>query len=129
MSAEAQSLLLLLLGLQVKHLLGDFVLQRGWMLEGKGRYGAPGGLAHAGLHGALTLPVLALLAGLGWALALALALGEAVLHYHIDWGKDRWMRRTEMTVDHTGFWMAMGVDQFLHQLTYVAIILIALLLG
>mgnify|MGYP001494538601 CR=1 FL=1 len=52
------TLLILILLFQVKHLLADFIWQTGWMVRNKGTYGHLGGIAHAGLHGLLTVPVL-----------------------------------------------------------------------
>lgn len=125
MSDPVQWVLLVLLGLQVKHLLADYVLQTPRMLESKGIYGDPGGLAHAAIHGVLTGGVL-LLGGLGGAAAVLLGLAEAVLHYHIDWGKDRVVAWAGLTPEQSGYWAAMGVDQFLHQVTYLALVWSAL---
>ncbi|WP_323766022.1 DUF3307 domain-containing protein [Marinovum sp.] len=125
MSGEAQWLLLLLLGFQAKHLAADYLLQTPFMLSGKGRYGHPGGLLHATIHGGFSAGLLAL-AGLGAGAITALALAETVLHYHLDWGKERWLRRRGLTTAAPQFWMALGVDQFLHQLTYLALAALAL---
>ena len=118
MSAEAQWLLLLLLGFQVKHLAGDYLLQTPFMLSGKGRYGHAGGLVHAGIHGALSFGLLAL-TGVGAGVLAGLALAETVLHYHLDWAKERWLRRQALTTADPRFWLALGLDQFLHHLTYL----------
>ena len=129
---EPLALLAVLAGLQVKHLLFDFVFQGDWQLRNKGRYGHPGGLAHAGLHGLGTLGVL-LPAGLvlpvGAALALALAALEAVVHYHIDWIKAQVSARLGLTPDRPGYWAAMGLDQAAHQLTYLGLAAILVLRG
>lgn len=127
MSSEALWLLCLVLGFQAKHLVADFLLQTPYMLIGKGRYGHPGGLAHAAIHGAGSLGVLAL-AGLSSQSILWLALAETALHYHLDWGKERWLRHRALTTSDPRFWMALGVDQTLHQLTYLVMAGLALLL-
>jgi hypothetical protein len=69
-----EMLLLLLFLFQIKHLLADFVLQTSWMVFDKGRYGHPAGIAHAGIHGLLSAPVL-LVAGLPLLPAALLILG------------------------------------------------------
>ena len=114
-------LLLLLLLLQTKHLLADWVWQTNWMFLNKGTWGHPGGIAHAGLHGLLTLPVL-VFAGLGLWATLLVAAVEAISHYHIDWFKARHSSRMKQSPSDKLFWVWMGVDQFAHQLTYIAIL-------
>jgi hypothetical protein len=113
--------------LQIKHFIGDYLWQTDWMLANKGRYGHPGGLGHAGLHGALTAPIL-IWAGVPVGAALMLALIEAVVHYHIDWAKARAVRRRRLDVTQTTFWRYLGLDQGAHQLTYIALFAAALCL-
>lgn len=126
MSSEAFWLLALLLGLQLKHLAADFVLQTRYMLAGKGRYGHPGGLAHAGLHGGLSVVVLAV-AGVPAMSVAVIALVEALAHYHIDWSKARWTAGQALTSAQPQFWIAIGIDQCLHQVTYLLMVAAALL--
>lgn len=128
MNAAFHWVLLVLLGLQVKHVVADYVLQSGWMLASKGRYGAAGGIAHAGVHGAMTAVVLAL-GGLAFGVLAAIAVTEAIVHYHIDWGKERVVSGKALGTGDGGFWLALGLDQFLHQITYLAIVWAALALS
>ncbi len=116
-----QTLLLLLLFFQVKHLLADFVLQSAWIVRNKGIYGHPGGLVHAGLHAGLSFVVM-LFSPLTAATVLAIALSEMVLHYHIDWTKDRLLRRMNTNPSEWRYWVLTGADQFAHQVTYVAML-------
>lgn len=118
MSDETLWLLALLLGFQVKHLAADFLLQTPFMLKGKGRYGHSGGLAHAGLHGLFSGVVL-LVAGVPPGLTAIVSLAEAVLHYHIDWGKEQLSARLALVQTQRSFWMLFGFDQWLHQVTYL----------
>ncbi|MDZ7709903.1 MAG: hypothetical protein U5K36_07465 [Roseovarius sp.] len=60
-----------------------------WQVETKGRYGHPGGLVHAGLHGLLSLPVLMVAAPPAPGLFAALVVAEVVLHAHIDRARAR----------------------------------------
>jgi hypothetical protein len=122
----AHTLLLLVLLFQVKHFLADFLWQTDWMFLNKGRYGHPGGLAHAGLHALLTAAVL-LVAPVSAAMLLALAALEFVIHYHVDWSKDHFTRRGAYTVRDKAFWVVFGIDQAAHQLTYVLLLYLLLI--
>lgn len=118
--------LFLLTGLQVKHVLADFYWQSGWMVRTKGIYGHPGGLAHTGLHVALSATVL-IWAGLAWGLFVALLVAEFAVHYHADWAKDRLVRRGALGPTDRRFWTLTGIDQFVHQMTYLAMVAVAAL--
>lgn len=119
------TLLVALALFQLKHFVADFQLQTPWMLRNKGRYGHPGGLAHVGIHLIATLPILLWLGVTPWALLGLLAV-EAVVHYHLDFAKERLTRRFGVGPDRAGFWTLTGLDQAGHQLTYIA--MLALLL-
>ena len=114
------ALLLLLAGFQVKHVLGDYVFQNAYILEHRRIWGHPGGLLHVAIHAALTLPLL-LAAGVQGGLFLAILLGEAVFHYHVDWVKDGWIYREGWTTQDKQYWWLTGADQMLHQLSYLVI--------
>lgn len=122
------ALFLILAALQVKHLLADYVFQSAWMVRNKGRYAHPGGLAHSGLHSALTVLVL-LFTPLGLGAVLLIALGEFVIHYHMDWAKDAVLKRSTATPKDWAYWVITGLDQFVHQLTLLGIALAAVLLA
>ena len=107
--------------LQIKHFVCDFVLQRPYQYLNKGTYGHPGGVIHAGLHIIGTLPVFLVITP-SFRLGAAIIVAEFIVHYHIDWGKEQVMKRTGWHADKAGFWTALGLDQLLHQLTYVAIV-------
>lgn len=115
----SDSAVLLLLLLQLKHFLFDFVLQTPYQLKNKGAYGHPGGVLHSGLHAAATALILLVLAT-PVALLIAIVVGEFLVHYHIDWGKEQITRR-KGTGQNAFFWRMIGLDQLLHQLTYIAI--------
>ncbi|MEW9834709.1 DUF3307 domain-containing protein [Mesorhizobium marinum] len=117
MTTVAIALFALLL---VKHCLGDFVLQTKWQVHEKGIYGAPGGLVHSAIHVAGTLVAL-LLVQASFPVIAAVLIAEFVVHYHIDWGKEKVVRYFGWR-DGSRFWNAIGFDQLLHGLTYVAIV-------
>jgi len=120
--------LLLLAAFQVKHFLGDFVIQNAYILNHRRIWGHPGGLLHVGVHAALSLPVL-LFAGVHGALLAELLLGEAVFHYHVDWAKDLINYRAGWTPANKQFWWLTGIDQALHQLSYLVIVGIIMRFG
>lgn len=112
-------LLALLLLLQVKHLVADFVLQNAYILDNRWRYGHPGGLLHVAIHMAGSALAFAAVGGALAALA-AIILAEGIVHYHIDWAKDNYTRSRALTPRDGAFWRAIGIDQCLHHLTYIA---------
>jgi len=117
--------LLVLLLLQLKHFVCDFVLQTQYQMRYKGIYGHPGGLVHAGLHmigSAAVLIVLNVttLLQIPAMLLVVLLAAEFVLHYHIDWGKEQ-VVKPFVAEQGAVYWAIFGFDQFLHQATYVAI--------
>ena len=115
------ALLLLLTGFQVKHVLGDYVLQNAYILEHRRIWGHPGGLLHIAIHAALTLPLL-IAAGVHGELFFTILIGEAVVHYHIDWTKDNILHRFGWGPTDRQYWWLSGIDQMLHQFTYLVIV-------
>lgn len=122
------TIMVLLLLFQIKHLLADFVWQSGWMVRNKGTYGHPGGIAHAGLHSLLTVPIL-IWTPISLLAVLAVAGAEFVLHYHIDWTKDRLLKLSGLGPQEKAYWGLTGLDQFAHQATYVGILWVILLIA
>lgn len=115
----------LLIGLEVKHFVADYLLQPGWILAGKGNIFHPGGYAHAGIHAVLSLVVL-LLVGTPIGLAAAIFAGEFVLHYALDYSKIQYSKGVHVESQPARFWALHGVDQLAHQLTYVAMVFIVM---
>lgn len=107
--------------LQVKHFLGDFVLQTGNQARNKGTYGHPAGLTHAATHASLTVPCMLIFGIAPLYIALAAAV-ELALHYHQDWLKERVTARFRGSTK--VYWAIFGGDQLLHQLFYVALVVI-----
>lgn len=112
--------LTLLVLLFTKHLIVDFPLQPRYQYENKGTYGHPGGLLHSCLHGVGTYLCLAWWAPMA---AFFLAIADAVIHYHIDWAKVNINKRLGWgPTTHEQFWWLLGLDQFLHSLTYIGLV-------
>ena len=114
------TILLVLFALQMKHFVVDFLLQTRYQLVNKGTWGHPGGILHAGLHGVGTYLCVALVTRPD--IALGLALIDWTVHYHIDWAKMQLNSRLGLTPADSRFWVLFGLDQLLHQLTYVGIL-------
>jgi len=108
--------------LMFKHAVADFYLQTSYQYLNKGQYGHPGGIIHAGIHAALTPLVYLVLVPGSVLVAGAIALAEFLLHYHIDWLKEQVTRKNGWTPQDRGFWYALGTDQLVHGLTYLAIV-------
>jgi hypothetical protein len=119
-SQDVQLVLWVLLILQVKHFVADFVLQTEYQYRNKGTYGHPGGLIHAAVHAAAT-PLAFLVIRPSFALALVIVVGEFVVHYHIDWMKEQVVRARRWDYPQAEYWWSFGADQGLHQVTYLVI--------
>ncbi|MBL6853489.1 MAG: DUF3307 domain-containing protein [Alphaproteobacteria bacterium] len=110
-----------LLALELKHFLCDFVLQTEYQVRTKGIYGHFGGFIHSGLHIIGTIPALIILGASVKAMAIVLA-AEFVIHYHADWMKIAVDKRTKWGMDDQRYWILFGLDQLIHQLTYIGIL-------
>src|SRR3954447_9786388 len=106
---------ILLVGLELKHFVADYLLQTGWMIQGKGDLRSGGGYAHAGIHALGSLLVL-IVTGVP-ILATALLVGsEFVIHYLLDFAKAGYGRGIDPNRQVQLFWAQHGFDQFLHHL-------------
>ena len=118
------SLLFLLFLLQVKHLIVDWCWQPSYELQNKGTYGHWGGIRHAGKNAIGT--GLCLLPFFGVVGAIVGIVIDFALHYHIDFAKMNINKLKGWEPKHPEFWYLTGLDQFLHQATYLLIIWILL---
>lgn len=118
MDASVFEVLVLLLLLQAKHVIADFFLQNAYIIRNRRLYGHPGGLLHVAIHLSGSLAALLLVGTAPLTLAGVLIV-EAVVHYHLDWTKDNFVARRGLTPRDAMYWYATGIDQFLHQMTYL----------
>jgi hypothetical protein len=115
-------LITLLLLLQVKHFVIDFPLQTKYQWSNKGTYGHSGGLLHALLHGIGTFLCIAIVV-LDIPSAIILSFADMIIHYHINWAKMNINKKmTWGPTTHEQFWWLLGLDQLLHQVTYIGMI-------
>ncbi|MEO8667272.1 MAG: DUF3307 domain-containing protein [Bauldia sp.] len=106
--------------LELKHFIFDYLVQTPYQFRNKGIYGHPGGFLHAGLQAlGTTAAFLAITPTL--MTGIAIVVGEFIVHYHIDWTKEQWLRRAGYTPTDGAYWRIYGLDQFAHQATYVVI--------
>lgn len=118
---DVTSALILLVLLEIKHLFADYFLQTPQMLSNRGQYVHAGRALHCVVH-VIGSGIAMLLVGVpAGALALVL-MAEWLVHYHIDFGKGIWSNRMGHGPADASYWRAFGVDQFLHQVTYVAMV-------
>jgi len=115
------TVLLLFCLLQIKHMFADYFLQTPRMLSGRSTYLHMGRAQHAAVHALLSIPVF-LVVGANFGFVLALAAAEWVVHFHLDWAKANYSEKRGLNPTQALFWFAFGVDQALHQLTYVAMV-------
>src|ERR1700753_3976365 len=101
---QASLVLLALLAFQVKHLLCDFVFQTKFQVSNKGFYGHSGGFIHAGFHVLFSIPVLLLLTRSPMVIAIVFVC-EFLVHYHIDWMKERTERVRKWSPQDNIYWV------------------------
>ncbi len=126
------NVLLLFLGFQLKHLIIDFFLQGQYQYKNKGTYGHFGGILHSALHAIGTFGLLSLVDTIPGIVAVVLSLFEGLVHYHIDYLKVQYTKKCQwseldaenkcLKIFSNKYFLAIGVDQFLHQVTYIVII-------
>jgi hypothetical protein len=114
------TVLTVLLVLEIKHFVFDYPLQVGYQLRNKATYGHPGGLVHAGLHVFGTSATF-FIVNPGLTVGIAILVGEFIVHYHLDWAKGQFNKRSRLTTADALYWWGIGLDQMLHHLTYLAI--------
>lgn len=116
---EIQAVVIVLLLLQVKHFVADFVLQTDQMVLEKGIYGARWGLYHSGIQAVGTFFALAWIHPM---LGVFAGVFDFLVHYHVDWAKININRKYNYTPKDRQFWLWLGLDQLAHQVTYVLIV-------
>lgn len=118
-------MLLVIVGLLLKHFVADYLLQFGWMLAEKGNFSRPGGYVHAAIHSAGSAIVL-WLASVSVLVLLGLIVAEFFIHYLLDYMKSRFSDGVSNVERPHLFWALNGLDQLMHHLTYVGMVYIVI---
>ena len=111
-------ILVILILLEIKHFLADFVFQSDYQIQHKGTYGHWGGIQHSLYHSVGTAAIFALFTP--WFLILGLL--DFLIHYHIDWAKMNINQWRSVTIKDREFWIWLGADQLAHQFTYIGLV-------
>ena len=107
--------------LLIKHFIWDFYYQPPYMWKNKGTLGHPGGIMHSGFHAAGSLIILIFWTEPG--IALTLVTLEFITHYMTDFTKMNINKAMGWACNtHEQFWILVGVDQLVHQLTYISMV-------
>jgi len=109
----------------IKHTICDYILQTDCMVKYKGVYGDKRGVKHSTDHLIGTFVIFVVLFPSQPFKAVAVALLDGIIHYHIDWIKIKYFGQYKN--HQKEYWCAFGTDQLYHYFTYVAITMLFLL--
>lgn len=102
-----------------KHLIMDWYLQTNEMIKYKGELFNLVGMSHSALHGIGTF--IAVIWFTSFNDAIFLGIGDFIIHYVVDYVK---MKYGCQDIKNKKFWNHIGLDQYIHYLTYLAIVYI-----
>lgn len=111
-----ETVIVILILLQIKHWYVDFVNQSDEEVKYKGTYLDLRGVGHSFKHGLGTAAILGFFIVPVWAIIMGIL--DFVSHYHIDWVKMNYGNRD---ISNKAFWNHLGADQMAHQLVYIFI--------
>ena len=107
----------LLFLLITKHFIVDFILQTPAQVKYKGVWAHPVGFSHSLEQGIWTAVALCFYVDIR--LAAAISYCELMIHYITDYTKMKYgCRDTNQKI----FWVQLGIDQYVHYLTYFGIV-------
>ncbi|AVH85115.1 hypothetical protein RsoM2USA_187 [Ralstonia phage RsoM2USA] len=115
-------MLALVLLFATKHMIVDFFLQTPKMVEEKSNFFKIGGYVHAAQHGLATMIILDPWVKGPLYILFAPFLIDFLCHYLIDWSKMNLGKKFNLTPSDKVFWDLIGVDQWLHFVTYIFIL-------
>lgn len=117
------SFVMLMLLLQVKHFVVDWCWQPEYEWKNKGKYGHFGGVRHAFLKNGVGTSLCFLPFLLSFGSLLLIFLIDGLIHYHVDWAKMNMNAKYGWKSEKNNeFWILTGLDQMLHQMTYLFLI-------
>jgi hypothetical protein len=110
----------LLIALQLKHWLVDFVLQSREEIAAKKVYMSWLSCRHSLQHAIGTFLAVWLVLGYnGIPYAVSMGILDLLVHYHVDYLK---MRYGTSNIETKRYWAEFGFDQLMHQATYITIL-------
>ena len=120
--SDSQFIFTMLVTFQIKHLIGDYILQTGWMVRGKARPG-PAFIwpltVHVGVHALTTLAIVLVVNPQMWFLAAF----DFAVHFIMDRIKSSPRLLGRFTnMNKQSFWIPFGIDQMVHHCTHYFII-------
>lgn len=121
MTASFGAVFFMLCLLQIKHMFADYYLQTPKMLAGRGEYFHAGRAQHAAVH-VVGSVIVFLLFGAPLSFILIVAALEWIVHFNIDFAKAAYSDKKKLQPSQAAFWRATGLDQLMHNLTYVAMV-------
>jgi Protein of unknown function (DUF3307) len=105
---------------QLKHLICDYFLQLPYQYLNKGKYGHPGGVLHVGIHWWGSMICMTPYWDTWFVFLLV---GELIVHYHTDWAKIYICNKFDWKPTNSDYyWWMLGIDQFIHHMTYIVMI-------
>jgi hypothetical protein len=125
------TVLLTLALIQAKHLIVDWLWQPPYEFMNKGTYGHWGGIRHALKNAIGTTAVIWFMfsfMGVSPLIVLSVFVLDFVIHYHTDWAKVNINKTMEWEpTKHAEFWYITGFDQFIHQMTYIWLLILVVM--
>jgi hypothetical protein len=126
--------IILFILLIIKHFVVDFLAQTPYMYKNKGKFGHWGGIQHSYYHAVITGLLIMWVPTLSVIMFAMIMLTELVLHYSIDFLKvnltSKWelaeLKETHLEIYSDKYFYMFGLDQLLHYLTYVWIIILCM---
>ncbi len=120
--SDSQFIFAMLVTFQIKQLIGDYILQTGWMVRGKAKPGAKFVIpltVHVFIHAAMTYAIVMAVKPSLWFLALF----DFAAHFTMDTIKSNPKLLGRFTnMNKQSFWIPFGFDQMVHHLTHYFII-------
>tara|TARA_B100000809_G_scaffold254947_1_gene292813 strand:+ start:507 stop:860 length:354 start_codon:yes stop_codon:yes gene_type:complete len=109
----------IMIALAIKHYLADYIFNPAFTVPvRKDIYGSRGSLEHIGMH--MFWCVIALVCFLPFKVVILATLFDAIIHYHQDYFKTKWLYEREGLSDRVRRAIT-GADQLVHILTYIII--------
>ena len=109
----------------IKHCIIDFMLETPYQHNNRHVFGHIGGLLHSQLHAFSSWLVLGWVFGFATPIIIGVAIIEFFEHYVVDYIHMKLqVYNGGMQINNRFFWPLLGIDQFIHFLTYIVMLYI-----